>query len=103
MRYIAEPPMERAMVPMLQRWGEEERRIVMTTAAVDIIPVGDSVNNMCLGFENALPVSEANMNHHLEAVVRTGPRSLLVADMPFLAVLTSTSSRRSQCRRVPPT
>jgi 3-methyl-2-oxobutanoate hydroxymethyltransferase len=52
---------------------------------VDILLVGDSVGNVCLGFENTLPVSVAMMNHHLEAVARTSPRALLVADMPFLS------------------
>jgi 3-methyl-2-oxobutanoate hydroxymethyltransferase len=52
---------------------------------VDIILVGDSVGNVCLGFENTLPVSMAMMNHHLEAVARTRPRALLVADMPYLS------------------
>jgi 3-methyl-2-oxobutanoate hydroxymethyltransferase len=81
---------------MLQRWKQEKRRLVMTTAydavtariadsLVDIILVGDSVGNVCLGFDNTLPVSVAMMNHHLEAVARTKPRALLVADMPFLS------------------
>lgn len=52
---------------------------------VDIILVGDSVGNVCLGFDNILPVSVAMMNHHVEAVARTRPRALLVADMPFLS------------------
>ena len=81
---------------MLQRWKQEKRRLVMTTAydavtariadsVVDIILVGDSVGNVCLGFDNTLPVSVAMMSHHLEAVARTKPRALLVADMPFLS------------------
>jgi 3-methyl-2-oxobutanoate hydroxymethyltransferase len=52
---------------------------------VDVILVGDSVGNVCLGFDNTLPVSVAMMNHHLEAVARTRPSALLVADMPFLS------------------
>jgi 3-methyl-2-oxobutanoate hydroxymethyltransferase len=52
---------------------------------VDMILVGDSVGNVCLGFDNTLPVSMAMMNHHLEAVARTKPRALLVADMPYLS------------------
>ncbi|MGY4408310.1 3-methyl-2-oxobutanoate hydroxymethyltransferase [Bradyrhizobium sp. LB7.1] len=52
---------------------------------VDIILVGDSVGNVCLGYDNTLPVSVAMMNHHVEAVARTRPRALLVADMPFLS------------------
>ena len=81
---------------MLPRWKRDGRRLVMTTAydavtariadsVVDIILVGDSVGNVCLGFDNTLPVSVAMMNPHLEAVVRTRPRALLVADMPFLS------------------
>ncbi|TYL72529.1 3-methyl-2-oxobutanoate hydroxymethyltransferase [Bradyrhizobium cytisi] len=96
MSHISEPPVERVTIPVLQRWKEEGRRIAMTTAydavtariadpIVDIILVGDSVGNVCLGFDNTLPVSMAMMNHHLEAVARTRPRALLVADMPFLS------------------
>lgn len=96
MSHVSESPVERVTIPMLQRWKREGRRLVMTTAydaitariadsVVDIILVGDSVGNVCLGFDNTLPVSVAMMNHHLEAVVRTRPRSLLVADMPFLS------------------
>ncbi|WFT96933.1 3-methyl-2-oxobutanoate hydroxymethyltransferase [Bradyrhizobium barranii] len=96
MSHISEPPVERVTIPVLQRWKEEGRRIAMTTAydavtariadpIVDVVLVGDSVGNVCLGFDDTLPVSMAMMNHHLEAVVRTKPRALLVADMPFLS------------------
>lgn len=96
MSHISEPPAERVTIPVLQRWKEEGRRVAMTTAydavtariadpVVDIILVGDSVGNVCLGFDNTLPVSVAMMNHHLDAVSRTSPRALLVADMPFLS------------------
>ncbi|QHP67754.1 3-methyl-2-oxobutanoate hydroxymethyltransferase [Bradyrhizobium sp. LCT2] len=96
MSHVLEQPVERITIPMLQKWKEESRRVVMTTAydavlariadpSVDIILVGDSVGNVCLGFENTLPVSVAMMNHHLEAVARSKPRALLVADMPFLS------------------
>ncbi|ACA18923.1 3-methyl-2-oxobutanoate hydroxymethyltransferase [Methylobacterium sp. 4-46] len=88
----ASPPVT---IPMLQAWRAEGRRIVMVTAydaamarlvdpVVDVILVGDSVGNVCLGFDNTLPVSLAMMNHHVEAVARARPRALLVADMPFL-------------------
>ncbi|QCI66608.1 3-methyl-2-oxobutanoate hydroxymethyltransferase [Phreatobacter stygius] len=86
----------RVTVPLLQQWKTEGRRLVMTTAydaatariadpVVDLILVGDSVGNVCLGFDNTLPVSMAMMNHHLEAVTRTRPRALIVADMPYLS------------------
>lgn len=96
MSHTPEATVERVTLPMLQRWKEEGRRLVMTTAydavaariadpIVDSILVGDSVGNVCLGLDNTLPVSMAMMNHHLEAVARTRPRALLVADMPFLS------------------
>ena len=83
-------------IPMLQQRARDGQRLVMTTAydavtarladpIVDMILVGDSVGNVCLGFDNTLPVSMAMMNHHLEAVARTRPRALLVADMPYLS------------------
>lgn len=92
------PPSDKSVVsiPLLQQWARDGRRLVMTTAydavtarladpVVDMILVGDSVGNVCLGFDNTLPVSMAMMNHHLEAVARTRPRALLVADMPYLS------------------
>ncbi len=83
-------------IPLLQQQVRDGQRVTMTTAydavtahladpIVDIILVGDSVGNVCLGFDNTLPVSMAMMNHHLEAVARTRPRALLVADMPYLS------------------
>src|SRR6266702_7114690 len=96
MSHSSERPIERITIPVLQRWKQEGRRVVMTTAydavtariadpVVDMILVGDSVGNVCLGFDNTLPVSVAMMNHHLEAVARVKPQALLVADMPFLS------------------
>ncbi|MDH2348301.1 3-methyl-2-oxobutanoate hydroxymethyltransferase [Bradyrhizobium sp. SSUT77] len=96
MSHSSGQPVERVTIPMLQRWKQEGRRVVMTTAydavtariantIVDIILVGDSVGNVCLGFDATLPVSMAMMSHHLEAVARTRPHALLVADMPFLS------------------
>ena len=83
-------------IPSLQQRVRDGQRLVMTTAydavtarladpIVDMILVGDSVGNVCLGFDNTLPVSMAMMNHHLEAVMRTRPRALVVADMPYLS------------------
>ncbi|OAF08763.1 3-methyl-2-oxobutanoate hydroxymethyltransferase [Bradyrhizobium centrolobii] len=96
MSHISKSSGERVTIPVLQRWKDEGRRIAMTTAydavsariadpIVDILLVGNSVGNVCLGFDNTLPVSVAMMNHHLDAVARTRSRALLVADMPFLS------------------
>jgi 3-methyl-2-oxobutanoate hydroxymethyltransferase len=84
-------------IPVLHRMAAQGQKIVMLTAydaatariadaaGVDIILVGDSIGNVCLGFENTLPVTMAMMNHHLEAVARSGPEAFLLADMPYLS------------------
>lgn len=84
-------------IPALQKAAAEGQKLVMVTAydavtariadaaGVDIILVGDSVGNVCLGFDNTLPVTMAMMNHHLEAVARTRPKALLIGDMPYLS------------------
>lgn len=62
MSHMSERPIERVTIPSLQQWKEERRRIVMTTTydavkariadpVVDIILVGDSVGNVCLGLK----------------------------------------------------
>ncbi len=96
MSHHATPTPGRVTIPQLLHWASEGRRLVMTTAydafsakladpLVDVLLVGDSVGNVLLGFENTLSVTMAMMLHHVEAVARTGPRSLLVADMPYLS------------------
>jgi 3-methyl-2-oxobutanoate hydroxymethyltransferase len=84
-------------IPELHRVADQGRKIVMLTAydaatariadaaGVDVILLGDSIGNVCLGFENTLPVTMAMMNHHLEAVARTRPRAFLLVDMPYLS------------------
>jgi len=96
---VSHAPKSRSQVtiPELGRFKAQGRKIVMTTAydaptariadaaGVDSILVGDSLGNVCLGFESTLPVTMAMMLHHLEAVARTKPRALLLADMPYLS------------------
>jgi len=96
---VSHAPKSRSQItiPELARLRAQGRKIVMTTAydaptariadaaGVDSILVGDSLGNVCLGFESTLPVTMAMMLHHLEAVARTRPRALLLADMPYLS------------------
>jgi len=62
--------------------------LMADAAGVDIILVGDSVGNVCLGFENTLPVTMAMMRHHLGAVARARPSAFLMADLPFMSYQT---------------
>lgn len=53
-------------------------------ADADIILVGDSLTTAVLGFDTTTPATIEIMIHHSAAVARAKPRSLLVADMPWL-------------------
>ncbi len=87
----------RRVIPELYKRVAEGGKLVMLTAydaatariadaaGVDMILVGDSIGNVCLGFENTLPVTMAMMNHHLEAVARMRPQAFLIVDMPYLS------------------
>jgi 3-methyl-2-oxobutanoate hydroxymethyltransferase len=85
-----------ATAPGLAAMKAAGRRIVMTTAydlvtarlgdaVADVLLVGDSVGTVCLGFPTTLPVTQAMIAHHLDAVMRAGPKALVVADMAFLS------------------
>jgi 3-methyl-2-oxobutanoate hydroxymethyltransferase len=72
------------------------RRIVMLTcydaafarlldqAGVDVLLVGDSLNQVIAGEETTLSASLDQMIYHAAAVRRGAPRSLLLVDLPFL-------------------
>ena len=54
-------------------------------AGVEVLLVGDSLGTVVLGYESTLPVTMADMLHHVKAVSRARPMALVVADMPFLS------------------
>lgn len=54
-------------------------------AGVDIILVGDSLAMVVLGYDDTLAVTIDDMAHHVAAVARTKPRSLVVGDLPWMS------------------
>ncbi len=58
---------------------------ILDEAGVDVILVGDSVAMAVLGHDDTLAVSVPEMAHHVAAVARARPRSLVVADLPWLS------------------
>jgi 3-methyl-2-oxobutanoate hydroxymethyltransferase len=54
-------------------------------AGVEIVLVGDSLGTVVLGYDSTLPVTMADMLHHVRAVTRAQPAALVVADMPFMS------------------
>lgn len=61
-------------------------------AEIDVVLVGDSLGNVILGHDSTLPVTMADMIHHTAAVRRGNDKSLLIADLPFMAYATSESA-----------
>ncbi len=90
-------PIQRSKVTVrtLREMKERSQKIVSTTAydfpsaviadqaGIDLILVGDSVGMVVLGYDSTIPVTMAEMSHHVRAVARARPRALLVADLPF--------------------
>ena len=64
---------------------------LIDAAGIDMILVGDSVGVVVAGHDDTLPVTIDEMIYHTRAVVRANPRSLVVADMPFLSYQTDIS------------
>ena len=52
-------------------------------AGVDIILVGDSVGTNILGYESEQEVTLADIAHHVRAVRRGAPHSVILADLPY--------------------
>ena len=89
--------MKKVTIIDIQKMKDEGNKITMLTAYdcptsrimdecnVDIILVGDSVGNVILGMDNQLPVTVADIVHHVKAVVRGRKQALVVADMPFMS------------------
>jgi 3-methyl-2-oxobutanoate hydroxymethyltransferase len=88
-------PRPKVTVRTLREMKERGERIVSTTAydhpsavvadqaGIDLLLVGDSVGMVVLGYDSTIPVTMAEMSHHVRAVARAAPRALLVADLPF--------------------
>ena len=79
----------------LPAWKAEGRRLVMLTCydaifarlladQVDILLVGDSLNQVIAGQETTLSATLEQMIYHAAAVRRGAPGSLLFVDLPFL-------------------
>lgn len=54
-------------------------------AGADLILVGDSLAMVVLGYDDTLQITIDDMAHHVGAVARAKPESLIVGDMPWMS------------------
>ena len=70
--------------PVITAYDSSFARLV-ELAGIEVVLVGDSLGNVMLGFDSTVPVTMDNMLHHTAAVRRGNSKSLLIADLPFMA------------------
>src|SRR4029078_8073760 len=73
---------------------------IADAAGVDVILVGDSLANVVLGYEDTLPGTIDDMEHHVAAVARAQPRALVVGDLPWLSYHVSTADTVTNAARL---
>ncbi len=57
---------------------------IISDAGVECILVGDSLGMVLQGHDSTLPVTIDQMVYHTNCVKRANPRSIIMADMPFM-------------------
>jgi 3-methyl-2-oxobutanoate hydroxymethyltransferase len=75
---------ERRPIPMLTCYDFSTARL-LAEAGIDVILVGDTYGEVCLGHSSTLPVTVDHLVTVTEAVRRGAPNAFLVGDMPFLS------------------
>lgn len=56
---------------------------IINASSIDMILVGDSLGMVMLGYDSTVPVTMEDMIHHIRAVVKGAPQTLVVGDLPF--------------------
>lgn len=67
---------------------------------VDIILVGDSMANVCLGLPDTKKVTVSEMLNHTAAVAKGAPDKIIVADMPYAGCQKKTSQPQETAKKL---
>src|SRR3989440_5930555 len=73
---------------------------LLDAAGVDLLLVGDSVNQVLAGAETTLSATLEQMIYHTKIVRRGAVRAMVVCDMPFLTYQVSPAEAIRNCGRV---
>ena len=65
---------------------------------VETLLVGDSLGMTVQGYNDTLPVTMADMVYHTAAVARGNTKSLIIADLPFMAYATPEQAMENATR-----
>ncbi|MCX8109442.1 MAG: 3-methyl-2-oxobutanoate hydroxymethyltransferase [Verrucomicrobiae bacterium] len=71
----------RARIAALTAYDYPTARL-LSEAGIHLILVGDSVGMMVLGYPDTTSVTMSDMEHHVRAVARAKPESVVAADLP---------------------
>jgi 3-methyl-2-oxobutanoate hydroxymethyltransferase len=73
---------------------------LLEESGVDVLLVGDSVNQVLAGAETTLSATLEQMIYHTKSVRRGSERALVICDMPFLTYQVSREDALRNCGRV---
>ena len=62
---------------------------LVSEAGAETILVGDSLGMVLQGHDSTIPVGIDDMAYHTECVLRGNPKSMVIADMPFMTYATA--------------
>ena len=74
--------------PVITAYDASFARLI-EQAGIEVMLVGDSLGNVIQGQDSTVPVDMADMCYHVSAVRRGNRKSLIVADLPFMAYATA--------------
>jgi 3-methyl-2-oxobutanoate hydroxymethyltransferase len=73
--------------PVITAYDASFSRLI-ESVGIEVVLVGDSLGNVIQGHGSTVPVTMEDMAYHVQAVCRGNSKSLIIADLPFMAYAT---------------